>query len=290
MPMRSSQVLGLSARGFHHMRYVEWGDPANPRVLICVHGLTRNGRDFDEFARSLEDHYRILCPDVVGRGRSDWLTDKAGYAYPQYLADMTVLIARSGAERIDWVGTSMGGLIGMLLAAQPHTPIRKLVVNDVGPFIPREALGRIAQYVGQAPDFANLDEMERYIRTVSAPFGPLSDAQWRHLTVHAARQRADGRVEFAYDPGIAEPFRDAARGNVDLWPVWEQLRCPVLILRGVDSDLLRHEDALAMTRRGPRAELVEFAGIGHAPMLMAPDQIAAVRDWLLADRDRSGAG
>lgn len=282
MPMRSSQVLGLSARGFHRMHYTEWGDPANPRVLICVHGLTRNGRDFDALGHALEDRCRVLCPDVVGRGRSDWLADKTGYAYPRYLADMALLIARGGAERVDWVGTSMGGLIGMLLAAQPGTPIGRLVVNDVGPFIPRAALARIGEYVGRAPDFADLDEMERYVRTVSAPFGPLDDAQWRHLTEHAARRRTDGRFEFAYDPGIAEPFREAARDDVDLWPVWERIRCPVLVLRGAESDLLLREDALAMTRRGPRAELVEFAGIGHAPMLMAPDQIAAVRDWLLA--------
>lgn len=283
MPMRSNQVLGLGARGFHRMHYTEWGDPANPRVLICVHGLTRNARDFDDLARALEDRYRILCPDVVGRGRSDWLVDKSGYGYPQYLADMAVLIARSGVDAVDWVGTSMGGLIGMLLAAQTGTPIRRLVINDVGPFLPRAALERIAAYVGQAPDFADLDEMETYVRTISAPFGPLTDAQWRHLTLHSARRRDDGRFEFAYDPGIAEPFRAGGLDDVDLWPVWERIACPVLVLRGARSDVLRREDAQAMTRRGPGAELLEFPGIGHAPMLMDDSQIDPVRDWLLLE-------
>lgn len=282
MTMRTGQILGLGRTGFHRIHYTEWGDPDNPRVLICVHGLTRNSRDFDEFARSLASDYRVLCPDIVGRGRSDWLSDKADYAYPQYLADMAVLIARSGAATIDWLGTSMGGLIGMLLAAQPRSPIRRLIVNDVGPFIPRTALERIASYVGQAPDFPDLNAMEAYVRTVAAPFGPLTDRQWRHLTTHAARQRPDGRFEFAYDPGIAQAFREAGQEDVDLWPIWERLDLPVLILRGAESDLLRHADALSMTQRGPQAELIEFPGIGHAPVLMDPEQIDPVRRWLLA--------
>ncbi len=187
MTMRSHSVLGLSSQGFHRIHYTEWGDPANTRVLVCVHGLTRNGRDFDDFARAMADHYRVLCPDIAGRGQSDWLTDKSGYSYAQYLADMAVLIARSGAVVVDWVGTSMGGLIGMLLAAQPHTPIRHLVMNDVGPFIPKAALERIASYVGQIQTFNSMAEAEHYIRTVSAPFGPLNDAQWRHLTTYSIR-------------------------------------------------------------------------------------------------------
>ena len=282
---RSHHYLGLNANGFHRLRYTEWGAPDNPRVLICVHGLTRNARDFDALAGALCADYRVLCPDVVGRGQSDWLADKAGYNYPQYLQDMTALIARSGADRVDWFGTSMGGLIGMLLAAQPNNPIRRLVMNDIGPFIPQDALQRIGEYVGLAPTFPDLDTMETHIRQVAAPFGPLSDAQWRHLTVHGARQDTTGRYRFAYDPGIAEPFQALAGGDVDLWPFWEQIRCPVLLLRGAETDLLRAQDAELMTQggpggNGPRAERVDFAGIGHAPMLMATDQIAVVQDWL----------
>lgn len=284
MTMRTGQVRGLGKQGFHRMHYTEWGDPANPRVLICVHGLTRNGRDFDDFARAMKSDYRVVCPDVVGRGQSDWLTDKSDYTYPQYLADMAVLIARTGAETVDWVGTSMGGLIGMLLAAQPGSPIRRLVINDIGPFIPRAALERIAVYVGQAPDFPDLSAMEQYIRTVAAPFGPLTDAQWHHLTVHAAHPRTDGHYEFAYDPGIAQAFREASTDDIDLWPFWDRLALPVLIVRGAESDLLRHADAVTMAERGPGADLIEFPGIGHAPMLMDREQIEPVRDWLLADR------
>ena len=274
-------VLGLSSGGFHRIAYTQWGDPRNPKVLICVHGLTRNGRDFDFFAQALAEHYRVLCPDVVGRGQSDWLPNKADYNYPQYLQDMNALIARSGAEQVDWVGTSMGGLIGMIMAAQPNTPLRKLVINDVGPFIPRSALERIASYLGQTPSFKSLADMEAYVRQIAAPFGPLSDAEWRHLTIHSARQTEQGDYIFRYDPGIAEPFQALSDKDVDLWPYWDQLHCPTLLLRGQESDILRHEDALAMTQRGPRPELIEFDGIGHAPTLMDESQINPVRDWLI---------
>lgn len=283
MTMTSKHFLGLGLHGFHRIHYTEWGDPANDKVLICVHGLTRTARDFDFLAASLETDYRILCPDVPGRGQSEWLTHKADYGYPLYVADMAALLARSGAEQVDWVGTSMGGLIGMLLAFQPGSPIRKLVVNDVGPFIPKAAMERMAAYVGQPVSFADLTAMERYLRVIAAPFGPLTDAQWQHLTIHSARQLESGEYAFAYDPGIAEAFKNAALDDVNLWPVWDAIRCPVLVMRGAESDVLTHEDAKAMQQRGPRAKLVEFTGIGHAPALMADDQIAVVRDWLLAD-------
>ncbi len=281
MAMSSKHFLGLGPHGFHRVHYTQWGDPANDNVLICVHGLTRQGRDFDALAAALENTYRVICPDVVGRGRSDWFGHKADYSYPQYLADMTALLARSGADRVDWVGTSMGGLIGMFLAAQPGTPIRKLVMNDIGPFIPKAGLQRIADYVGRPVRFAGLDEMERYLRLVAAPFGALTDAQWRHLTVHSARRLDSGEYIFAYDPGIAEPFKDKLE-DVDLWPVWDAVRCPVLALRGAESDVLARADAEAMQSRGPQATLVEFAGIGHAPMLLNEQQIKVVRDWLTA--------
>jgi len=280
MAMSSKHFLGLGPHGFHRTHYTEWGDPANDNVLICVHGLTRTGRDFDELAAALENSYRVICPDVVGRGRSEWLSHKADYNYPQYLADMTALIARSGAGQVDWVGTSMGGLIGMLLAAQPGTPIRNLVMNDVGPFIPKSGLQRIADYVGKPVRFASLDGMERYVRMVAATFGALTDAQWRHLTVHSARQLDSGEYVFAYDPGIAEPFKANLEDDVNLWPVWNAVLCPVLLLRGAESDVLTRADAEAMQTCGPRATLVEFAGIGHAPMLLDDQQIKVVRDWL----------
>jgi pimeloyl-ACP methyl ester carboxylesterase len=223
----------------------------------------------------------VLCPDVVGRGRSDWLRDPLHYGYPQYLADMNALIARSGAQQVDWVGTSMGGLIGMLLAGQPGTPIGRLVMNDVGPFIPRDALARIAAYVGDDPRFADRAALDAYLRRIYAPFGPFTDAQWRALVDSTVRETAQGDIALAYDPRIAEPLRAAPARDVDLWSVWDRIACPVLVLRGASSDVLRRADAEAMTRRGPCATLHELPGVGHAPSLMSEDQIARVRDFLI---------
>ncbi len=279
MTMTSKHFLGLGPHGFHRVHYTEWGDPSNPRVLICVHGLTRNARDFDFLATAVEKNYRVICPDIVGRGQSEWLTHKPDYNYPQYLNDMTALLARTGAEAVDWVGTSMGGLIGMLLAAQPGSPIRKLVMNDVGPLVPKTGLARIAEYVGKPVKFNSIAEMERYLRMIAAPFGPLTDDQWRHLTIHSARRLENGDYIFAYDPGIAEPMKTILE-DVNLWPVWDAVRCSVLVLRGANSDVLNRTDAEMMTQRGPKTKLVEFTGIGHAPALMSDDQIQTVKDWL----------
>ena len=285
MEMRDGKVKCLSAAGFHHMAYVEWGDATNPKVLVCVHGLTRCSRDFDFLAQALADEYRVVCPDVVGRGRSDWLRNKSLYAVPQYCADITTLLARLDVEFVDWVGTSMGGLIGMALAVQPETPIRRLVLNDVGPVITASSLERIGTYLGAAPRFDSIEQAEAFVRFVSATFGSFSDEQWRHLTVHVTRVAADGKLEFAYDPGIAEPFREVqATSNgkdVEMWPIYDGITCPTLLLRGEASDLLTHETALQMSQRGPRAKLVEVPGVGHAPMLMNSHQVAPLREFLL---------
>jgi pimeloyl-ACP methyl ester carboxylesterase len=278
-------VLCLSSKSFHRMQYVEWGDPDAERVVICVHGLTRNCRDFDFLAQALLPEFRVVCPDVAGRGQSDWLTAKEDYAYPQYCADMTALIARVTAggkpRRIFWVGTSMGGILGMLLASRPKSPLERLVVNDVGTFIPKAAQERIGTYLGRDPRFKTLEEMEAFVRMVASPFGPLTDAQWRHLTVTGGKQHADGSWGFRYDPGIGIPFRKQPLADVDLWQYWDAIACPTLLLRGTQSDLLLKDTANAMTQRGPRPRLVEFEGIGHAPTLMADDQIKVVRDFLL---------
>ncbi len=284
-PMREGHVQCMGPHGLHRMAYVEWGDPANPRVLVCVHGLTRTGRDFDFLARALMDGYRVVCPDVVGRGRSDWLTLAADYGFPVYLSDMTTLLARLNVETVHWVGTSMGGLIGMMLAAQTNTPITRLVLNDVGPLITAESLKRIGEYVGKAPLFPSFEDADSYGRLVCKPFGNLSDAQWQHLNGHAVRQRPDGQWEMRYDPALGTPFRNSfVFGNVDLWPVYEALRCPTLLVRGAESDLLAPDIAQAMTRRGPRARLVEVPSVGHAPMFTDEFQIGLVRDFLLEAR------
>jgi pimeloyl-ACP methyl ester carboxylesterase len=281
--MNSDTVLGLSSKGFHRMHYYDWGDPENSRVVICVHGLTRNGRDFDFLAQALSRDFRIVCPDVAGRGRSDWLESKQDYGYAQYMADMTALLARvtAGAEKtIYWVGTSMGGLLGIIMAAMPKNPIRKLVVNDAGMLVPKAALERLALYVGKDPRFATLDALEAYVRHISAPFGALSDEQWRHLTVHSAKQHAEGTWGFRYDPAIANAF-SGELNDIDLSAYWDAVRCPTLLLRGADSDILLRATAEAMTQRGLRATLVEFQAVGHAPMLMSDEQVTAVRDFLL---------
>jgi pimeloyl-ACP methyl ester carboxylesterase len=272
--------LGLSPAGFHRNAYWAWPSDSRSPVLIAMHGLTRNGRDFDAVARALAARYRVICPDVVGRGRSDWLANGALYGYPQYLADSAALIAGVGAATVDWLGTSMGGLVGMMLAAQPLTPIRRLILNDVGPFIPKVSLERIGSYVGQDPHFAGMVELEAYLRRVHASFGALSDADWAHMARFSARRRPGGTYGLAYDPAIALPFRTGPIVDVDLWAIWDQIACPVLILRGGTSDLLLAETAAEMVRRKPGTTLVMFPDCGHAPALMNGEQIAAIDDWL----------
>lgn len=285
MPMSERRFLGLSAAGFHPVAYTQWGRDDAARTVVCVHGLTRNGRDFDPLALALAGQRRVACPDVVGRGRSGWLPLPSLYGYPQYCADMAALIARLGVEEVDWVGTSMGGLIGMMLAAQPNSPIRRMVINDVGPFIAQAGLQRIADYVGKDPVFEDLPAVESYLRFTLMGFGRLSDSCWRHMAEHSARRLPDGRYGLAYDPGIAEAFKGQPMQDVDLWALWDRVQCPVLVLRGANSDLLTAETAQEMTRRGPgaagRVRVVEFPHTGHAPALMSEDQIAVVRDFLL---------
>ena len=277
---REKTFRSLSAHGFHRVAYREWGHPACPRVVVCVHGLTRNGRDFDALASALADRFRLLCPDVPGRGDSEWLADPRDYVFPTYLAALTAMLAHADVDRVVWVGTSMGGLLGMVMASQHNTPVTRLVINDVGPLIEPVALSRIASYVGLDPVFDSFAALEAHIREVSAPFGALSDAQWTELARTTARQTADGKWRLKYDPGIAVPFRSATPAATDLWAVWDALRCPTLLLRGAESDLLSMDTAAAMRARGPKPKLVEFAGVGHAPMLLTPEQIAPVAAFL----------
>ncbi|MBF0475227.1 MAG: alpha/beta hydrolase [Deltaproteobacteria bacterium] len=277
--MRQRSLIGLEARGFYKTAYTEWGDPSNPKVIICVHGLARTGRDFDYLAHDLQSDYRIICPDVVGRGQSDWLENKEGYDLPLYVADMIRLLARIDVEEVIWIGTSMGGIIGMSLAAFPRSPIKALILNDLGPFIPKAALKRIAEYMGKDPRFATIRDAELYLRMIHVNFGPQTDEQWTHLTTHSFRRLEDGSYAFNYDPGIAMSYRSAQIKDVDLWPIWEAVRCPVLTIRGEKSDLLLSDTAGRMRQR-PGTEVVDLPGIGHAPTLMDPSQIKLIRDWL----------
>jgi pimeloyl-ACP methyl ester carboxylesterase len=279
---RRRSVQCASPRGLHRIAYLEWGDPRNRDVLVCVHGLTRCARDFDDLARALCGRFRVVCPDVAGRGDSDRLADPMLYAIPQYVSDMVTLLARLDVEAVSWLGTSMGGLIGMALAAQPATPVQRLVLNDAGPVVAKAALERIAGYLGKAPTFDSLDEAEKYIRAVAAPFGPHSDAQWRFLTEVWVRRGADGAYRAHYDPRIAEPFRAALpEKDLELWPLYDAIRCPTLVIRGAHSDLLARDTVAGMAARGPKAKVAEIPGVGHAPTLLHPEQISIVRDFLV---------
>jgi pimeloyl-ACP methyl ester carboxylesterase len=273
---------GLSLGGFHRVAYWEWGPRSAERTLVCVHGLTRQGRDFDFLARTFAGRgWRVVCPDLVGRGRSGWLRHPEGYTLLQYGADANALLARLDVEEVDWVGNSLGGLVGMMLAAQPGTPIRRLVVNDIGPHVPGAALRRLGAYLNAPPPrFADLAAAEAYIRATLAPFGELTDAQWRHLAEHGVRPDGDGGLLLHYDPAIAEAYRPWRLGSVVMWELWDKVRCPTLVLRGALSDMLPLSTAREMSRRGPKAELVEFPDVGHLPPLMSQEQVAPIATFL----------
>ena len=281
---RLRRVQCLAPEGLHRMAYWEWGDAANPRVLVCVHGLSRQGRDFDTFARAMCADYRVVCPDVAGRGRSDWLRQPASYGIPTYVADMVTLLARLDATEVHWVGTSMGGLIGLGLAALPGSPIARLVLNDVGPTLEYAALARIGGYLGQPAHWRSEDEAADALLAISRGFGPHTREAWLALTRPQLVADGDG-FKSHYDPAIAVPFKAvtpelAAAGEAMLWQAYDALRCPTLVLRGAESDLLSRATADAMAQRGPHARVHEFAGVGHAPTLVAADQVAVVRRFL----------
>lgn len=285
----------------HRMAYWEWnatGNPHHSHVILCVHGLSRQGRDFDTLARALSADARVICVDVAGRGQSDWLADPMGYQIPQYAADMLALLAQLHAQApiatLDWVGTSMGGLIGIAVAGQPGlalpVPVRRLVLNDVGPVIEWQALQRIGQYLGKLVRFESLQQAADAMWMISSSFGPHTPAQWLELSramVRALPESEGGGVTLHYDPAIAMPFKcvtqkSSAAGEAMLWQLYDQISARTLVLRGAQSDLLSSETARAMAVRGPQARTVEFEGVGHAPTLIAPDQVATVVDFLRA--------
>lgn len=268
------------------MSYKEWGEPDNPKVLICAHGITRVSDDFDVLAQALSDHYRVVCPDVAGRGQSDWLRNPQYYQIPQYVGDMVTLLARLNAGSVDWFGTSMGGLIGMALASLPENPIRKLILNDVGPALNFDAIMRIGDYIGQDVRFDTFEEAVAYIRAISLSFGPHSEIQWHKLSSDVLKQNEQGQWVRHYDLSLAVPVQAttpdmAAAAQAMLWAAYDAIKCPTLLLRGTESDLLSAEAAQQMTQRGPRATLVEIEGVGHAPTFVHAEQIAIARDFLL---------
>ncbi len=284
--------------GGHRMAYWGWGDPAAPRVVVCVHGLSRQGRDFDVLAQALVDAaggaVRVVCPDVAGRGRSDWLREPQGYALPTYAADMVALLAQLHAQApvadLSWFGTSMGGLIGIAVAGTPKlplpAPVRRLLLNDVGPAVQWQAIQRIGGYIGQTGRFATLQEAADAMRAVSAGFGPHTPEQWMALSGPMVKASPDGALTLHYDPAIAVPVKamteaQAREGEAALWALYDGITAQTLVTRGAQSDLLSRDTALAMAQRGPRAALVEFEGVGHAPTFVAPDQVRVATDFLL---------
>ncbi len=283
-------VQCISPTGLHKLAYKEWGDPANPKVLVCVHGLTRVCDDFDKLAPALADQYRVVCPDVVGRGRSGRLLNPQMYRVPQYVSDSVTLIARvlanTGCDTLDWFGTSMGGLIGMALASLPNSPISKLVLNDIGPTLDAAALHRIGDYVGQDTRFDTFEQAAQYVRAISLSFGEHTEQEWHKLAADVLMQDEQGKWMRHYDIGLAEPFRtttvDAVKADeATLWAAYDAIRCPTMVVRGANSDLLSQATAQQMAARGPKARLVEFANVGHAPTFVHEDQIAVARSFLL---------
>ena len=286
------------ASGGHRMAWWQWGNPLGGHVIVCAHGLSRQGRDFDVLAQALVAQggadVRVVCPDVVGRGQSDWLKDPMGYQIPHYAADMLALLAQLKPARLDWIGTSMGGLIGMVICGQPDlplpVPVNRLLLNDVGPVIQWEALVRIGQYLGNAPRFASLEQAAQAMWAISTSFGPHTPAQWLELSKHMVKPvddagDAQGGVALHYDPAIAVPFRtitqeSAAQAQAATWTLYDNIRAQTLLVRGAQSDVLSPQTALAMTQRGPKARLVEIAGVGHAPTFIVPDQVAIVCQFI----------
>ncbi len=279
---RTGSVRYLLAGRFYRMGFEEWGDTAAPAV-VCVHGLTRNSRDFDALAANLSDRFRVICPDLPGRGMSDWLADPLLYQAQHYVTALGHLLAWIGTE-VAWVGTSLGGICGMVIAATPDATLSRLVLNDVGPFIPADALARIRDYMiasGDSPlmkRFPDLEAIERHLRIIHAPFGPLSDAQWADLARNSARALPDGRFTMHYDPRLSEPLRGHDPVDIDMWALWDCIRVPRLVIRGAGSDVLLAETAARMEASG--AEAYEVPDTGHAPALLDPVQIAVIRSFL----------
>ncbi len=287
---RFGDVAALGPHGFTRVAYVEWGPADADQVVVCVHGLTRNSRDFDFLAKRLAHRgLRVVAPDLPGRGKSAWVVPPTDYATPLYLAAGAAVIARTGAKSVDWVGTSLGGHVGMEMAALAHTPIRRLVLNDFGARVAGIALQRIGSYLRMKRRFADVKELETHLRTIHQPFGKLTDAQWQHIAEHSAEKGEDGDVRQHYDPGIGRAFSWPLMVDISLWDVWDKVACPVMILRGEDSDLLHASTVREMQRRGIAGRnglvrQVEVRGVGHAPALMSDSQITLIEDFLADEK------
>ncbi|TGW15876.1 alpha/beta hydrolase [bacterium NHP-B] len=280
--MREKSFLGLNPQGFHRVVYQEWGEPDNPQVVVCVHGLTRNSGDFFWLAEALSKHFRVICPDMVGRGRSDYLRDAARYTYPQYMADLNVLLGRLDVERVHWVGTSMGGLIGMMMASLPQNPIKKMVLNDIGPFIPKEGLQRLMKYVPKNHAFEQFDEVIQFLKSNLLGYKDVTPLQWKQMAEQSVLWDVVNKTwNTNYDPLIASTISTKDVVDIDFWQYWEKLSCPVLALHGANSDILRQDTVNQMACK-PGVKTHSFPKQGHALSLATSDQINLVTEFLLS--------
>ncbi|SLN52557.1 alpha/beta fold hydrolase [Roseisalinus antarcticus] len=282
-------VRAINPKGFHMIAYHVWGKPDDVRPLFCVHGLTRHGGDFDPLARALAGRRKIVCPDLVGRGASDWLPDPDDYHVPQYNCDLTAVLAAAGCSEVDWIGTSLGGLCGIVMAGLPNSPIRRLVINDVAPEVPMPALRRVAGYLAGPIRLADYAATEAHLREIYAGFGPMTDDDWRHMAHTSVYREDDGSYAPHFDPGIGENFRQywlLVRFN--FWTYWKRIKCPILILRGTNSDFLTPELLARMVAEQPGASVIEFDGVGHTPTLNTAAQIDPILSWLDATEEEPG--
>lgn len=278
--LREDSITSISKKGFHRISYFDWGKENSDDTVFCLHGLTRNRHDFDKLASRLSKRRRVICPDTAGRGKSDWLRNPDDYQLQQYNMDLTVLISRIGCQNFDIIGTSMGGLMGIIMASMENSPVRKLVINDIAPEVPYEALRRLSLYLGEDPLFDNKKELEKYLRETLSPFGPMTDADWKHMAKTSARKSDEG-FRLAFDPAIASNYqRYWLLAYFNLWRFWKRIECPVLVLRGKESDFLTDTLLAKMKNRLPHMDVIEFDDVGHAPTLNAPQQIEPVIEWL----------
>lgn len=280
---KTLSFLGLSPAGFHTVSYRDWGGSTRLPVVIGVHGLLRTSTAFDMLAQYLSSSFRMVCPDVVGRGESDWLSNPSFYDYPQYLSDMAVLIGRLNVSQVHWVGTSMGGLMGMILAAQPKSPIKSLVLNDIGPFISRDALRRIVNYAGMNPVFSSFDQAQDYIQTIHGSVGAVGPQHWQHITQSMVKKTTEGTFKLRSDPLIERNLQAMGQTDVDLWSIWNAITCPVLVLHGTLSDILTFEtvDNMQKKRTAP-VHVVHIEGVGHVPALVNDFECSTIKNWLVS--------
>jgi len=266
--------------GRHRLHVAVWNQHSTALPLFCVHALTRVAADFESVANAFPAR-PVYAPEMAGRGKSAWLLDSHLYSLMHYVDDCIQVLDSLKLQQVDWVGTSLGGLIGMMVAATHPARIRKLVLNDVGPLLPLSALQRIGSYLGVIQRFSDMEQAIRYCRTVYVGFGITSDAAWRKFAERSTVQNEDGSYRLHYDPRIADVFK-IVDTDINLWPFYEQIRCPTLVLRGALSDVLLENDARDMTLRGPKAKLVTFDNVAHAPALESDDQVAVVKEFLEA--------